>query len=151
MFKSELDMRATEPGFCRLIAPLLWDDRHTAVHGKAFGIVEVPAGTVTDLGSTPQLLHRFKAFDPWHTARRPATVHDYLYNKGKWPDGRPVTREQADEFLRVAMIAEGHSAFVARSWWFGVRSGGWLPWNAYRKADADTAASVPPRWPPPQL
>lgn len=140
MFKTELDLRTTEPGLARLLAPLVWDDRET---GGRFGLVEVPAGTITDLGSTPQLLRRFKAFDSWHTGRKAAVVHDALYNKGKWPDGRPVDRATADEFLRTAMIAEGHSAALARSWWVGVRSGGWLPWRAYRKADADTAASNP--------
>ena len=128
MFLTDLDMRATRPGYASLLAPLVWED-------AKYGRVEIPAGTSTDLGSTPHTLRRFSAFDPWVTARRPAVVHDYLYDRGRWPDGRPVTRSEADEFLRVAMVAEGHSAAVARSWWLGVRMGGVWPWGRYRRAD----------------
>jgi hypothetical protein len=130
MFLTELDLRTTTPGKARLLAPLLWRD-------ALFGEVEFPAGTVTDLGSVPQTLRRFKAFDPWHTGRKSAVGHDALYRLGKWPDGRPCARADADEFLRVAMVAEGYSAATARSWWLGVRSCGWLPWRRYRKAEAD--------------
>lgn len=142
-WKTDLVIRATEPGYGRLELPLVFDDRP---EGR-FGLVEVPAGTITNLGSTPQPLRRFKAFDPWRTARKSATTHDYLYDKGRWPptpehpEGRPVTRAEADEFLRVAIIAEGHSAAVARLWWFGVRAGGWKPWGEYRAADRDTEAT----------
>ena len=129
MFLTDLDLRAIERGMARLLAPLVWES-------PAYGRVVFPAGSVTDLGSTPQFLHRFKAFDPWQTGRRAAVGHDYLYAHGKWPDGRPVTRAEADEFLRVALISEGHSASLARSWWLGVRSGGWLPWREYRRAEA---------------
>jgi hypothetical protein len=132
MFLTDLDLRATAPGYGRLLAPLVWGDLR-------YGTVVIPAGTDTDLGSTPQMLRRFRAFDPWHTGRKAAVVHDYLYRNGKWPDGRVCSRADADEFLRVAMVAEGYSASVARSWWLGVRSCGWLPWRDYRNAEQKIA------------
>jgi hypothetical protein len=125
MFLTDLVFRATEPGRARLESHLIWND-------DRFGYVRIPEGVATDLGSTPQLLHRFRTFDPWHTGRRSAVIHDYLYAYGKWPDGRPVTRATADEFLRYGIVAEGYGASVARSWWLGVRVGGWLPWGRYR-------------------
>lgn len=139
MWRTDLVLRATDPGLARLDSPLVWDDRETAPHGKGFGRVEFPAGSMTDLGSTPQPLRRFSIFDPWRTGRKGAVGHDYLYRNGKWPDGRAVTRAEADEFLRRAIIAEGHSAFTARLWWLGVRSGGWKPWGEYREAEYDNA------------
>ena len=137
MFKTELDVRARPPNLWLVLSPLVWDDRLTTEHGKGFGRVEFPAAFITDLGSTPQLLHFIKYCDPTCVGRRSAVGHDYLYANGKWPDGRTVTRAEADEFLRVGMISEGHAPALARSWWFGVRSGGWLPWNRYRRAEVD--------------
>lgn len=130
MFLTDLILVTTRPGAARLVSPLIWECAR-------FGRVVFPAAYETDLGSTPQLLHRFRAFDPWHTGRKAAVGHDYLYAAGKWPDGRPVTRAEADEFLRLAIVAEGHSAAVARSWWLGVRAGGWVPWGRYRRAESE--------------
>ena len=127
MFLTDLILRTTRPGAAALVAPLVWRDAR-------FGQAIFPSGYETDLGSTPQFTHRFRAFDPWHTGRKAAVGHDYLYAAGQWPDGRPVTRAEADEFLRLAIVAEGHSAALARSWWLGVRLGGWLPWKRYRDA-----------------
>lgn len=139
MFASALHTVDIPPNLWRLEEPLVWDDRATAKPGvKVFGRVEFPVGTVTDLGSVPHTLRFVPALDPQGPSRRGCVGHDYLYSRGKWPDGRAVTRAEADEFLRVALLAEGVSAAVARSWWLGVRIGGWVPWNAYRKADADT-------------
>jgi hypothetical protein len=139
MWQSDLVLRATEPGLAKLDAPLVWDDRATVTNGKGFGRVEFPVHAVTDLGSTPQPLRFIRAFDPWRTGRRSAVGHDYLYRNGKWPDGRPVTRAEADRFLREGIKAEGHWSLTAASWWFGVRSCGWLPWNEYREAERDNA------------
>jgi hypothetical protein len=131
MFLTRLHTVDVPPNLWRLTDVLVWFD---AIYGR----VEIPVGTITDLGSTPQRLRRFKAFDPTGPSRRAAVVHDYLYAKGHWPDKRPVTQAEADAFLRVALIAEGVSSTVARLWWLGLRIGGWVQWRAYRKADADT-------------
>lgn len=133
------------PNLWALEAPLVWDDRSYAprVEGypTGFGYVVFPAGTMTDLGSVPHALRFIEAFDPCGPSRRSCVGHDYLYTRGKWPDGRIVARYAADEFLRRALIADGVSTSVARLWWLGVRLGGWVPWNAYRIAENDTAAS----------
>lgn len=131
MFVTRLHTVDVPPNLWQLEQPLIWSD-------DEFGVIDIPIGTTTDLGSTPQNLRRFKAFDPTGPSRRAAVGHDYLYAHGQMPDGRPVTREKADRFLYVALLAEGVSPAVARLWWAGVRAGGWLPWNDYRRADADT-------------
>lgn len=135
MFTSRLHIVDVPPNLWRLEEPLIWDDRSTTDHGEGYGLVEFPVGMFTDLGSTPQRLRRFKAFDPTRVGRRPAVGHDYLYAHGKWPNGQPVTREEADRFLHVALLSEGVSKFVAWLWWKGVRIGGRWPWNEYRAAD----------------
>lgn len=131
MFITRLRTEDVPPNLWRLIDVLVWRD-------SVYGEIEIPVGTITDLGSTPQFLRRFKTFDPTGPSRRAAVVHDYLYAKGRWPDGRPVARAEADEFLRVALVADGVSSVTARTWWLGVRAGGWAPWREYRKAEADT-------------
>lgn len=138
MFQTRLKVEDVPPNLWRLAALLIWDDSQA---GGAFGRVEFPAGSVTDLGSTPQTLRRFRAFDPTGPSRRGAVGHDYLYQHARWPDGRPCTRAQADTFLRAALVADGVSSAVAWMWWRGVRLGGWLPWKRYRQADADWQAS----------
>lgn len=141
MFVSRLKTEDVPPNLWRVLYPLVWDDRPTTLRDDAgYGLVEFPAGMVTDLGSVPHSLRAFDCFDPCGPSRRACVGHDYLYTRGKWPDGRIVTREAADEFLRVALIADGLSERVARSWWLGVRLGGWVPWRAYRIAEADTGA-----------
>jgi len=135
MFVDELHTVTVPPNLWRLTAVLPWRDH-------VFGAVDFPAGTVTDLGSTPQRLRRFESFDPTRTARRSSVGHDCLYQTARWPDGRPCTRAEADYFLYVAMLAEGHSKALAWAWWVGVRSGGWRAWSDYRKAEADAAGLI---------
>jgi hypothetical protein len=135
MFLNHVELEDAPPNLWRQTNVLVWDD-------VEFGRVEFPAGSVTDLGSVPRALRVIPMFDPCGPNRRAAIGHDYLYSHGHWPpDSSGVkltcTREQADRFLYVALLSESGSKAVARSWWLGVRAGGWVPWNAYRKAERD--------------
>lgn len=129
MFLTHLDLRATAPGQWTLLAPLVWLD-------ETFGRVEVPAGTPTDLASVPRFLRDRKAFAIDGPSRRPAVVHDFLYARGVAFDGSQewtVDRQRADTFLRVALAVEGVPAATAWAYYWGVRLGGWKPWNEYRR------------------
>lgn len=129
MFLTRLSTDDVPPNLWLFTKPLIWRD-------AKYGHVEFPTGTLTDLGSTPQRLRRFRMFDPTGPSRRPAAGHDFLYRHGRWPGGAPVTRKEADQFLYDAMRAEGIGAVTCWAWYRGVRMGGWVPWNRYRRADA---------------
>src|SRR5262249_50982564 len=100
--------------------PLIWLE-------PGRGRLIVPAGTMTDLASIPRLLRNLRALDPNGRSRRPAVLHDWLYQTGE------KTRAEADQLLRRALLAEGVNRSVARIYWFGVRLGGWLAWRAHRR------------------
>jgi hypothetical protein len=127
MFKTELDLRGLDgrPDLWALLAPLVW-----LLAGVA---TTVPAGFVTDLASIPAALRW--ALDVNGRSRRAAVLHDWLYALGL------CTRAEADETLRLALIAEGESPAAARVYWLGVRTGGWVAWNAHRRAGGVTVAS----------
>lgn len=132
MFLTPLDLRATVPGRWLLLAPLVWSD-------LTFGRCEFRPGEDTDLASVPRFLRDRKAFAIDGASRRPAVGHDDMYSRGTIFDGgqeRPVDRKTADTFLRVALIAEGVPTSTAWAYYWGVRLGGWKPWNEYRRLQA---------------
>lgn len=91
----------------------------------------VPAGTTTDLASIPRALRNLRALDPNGKSRRPAVLHDWLYqNAPKAPEARAV----ADELLFRALLAEGTSRGAARAFYWGVRLGGWVAWRQHLAA-----------------
>ena len=97
-----------------LEAPLVWDVGKVA-------LLVVPAGFVTDLASIPRVFQNVLSVTG--KSRRAAVAHDWLYCT------KEPSRAWADEFLRLALIAEGMGAAEARIYWAGVRLGGWLPWG----------------------
>lgn len=139
MFLSRLHTVDVPPNLWRLEQPLLWED------SGEFGRMEFPAGMVTDLASTPQAMRNLSMFDPCGPSRLAAVGHDYLYAHGRTPAGVAISRARADRFLYVALLAEGVSTAVAWSYWAGVRMGGWVPWNAYRRGDAKDGPLPGPR------
>jgi hypothetical protein len=119
MFKSPLILEADKrPGLWVVREPLTW----VGVGGR----ITVPVGTVTDLASIPTLVQNIPFLDPTGRSRRPAVLHDYLYNQ-RGPLG--ITRALADKILRAALRAEGCSRTVAWTFWAGVRLGGWASWR----------------------
>lgn len=121
MFRTELDLRAVhaEPGIFLVLAPLVWD----VGDGTC---LTVPALTRTDLASIPQALKNLPFLDVCGLSRRPAVLHDYLYNCGK---ALVPSRAAADAVLRDALLAEGASWWVAQCFYRGVRAFGWIPYR----------------------
>jgi hypothetical protein len=91
-------------------------------------VVEIKKGTKTDGASIPKIFWSLIGgpLGPYAPA---AVVHDVLYVRGTYK------RRKADKTFLEAM------AVLKVRWWrrrvmhLGVRIGGWLPWNRYRKQD----------------
>lgn len=112
--KSALEIRALPAeNEWALTAPLHWETLTLDV--------KVPAGFITDLASIPRALQNVLSVTG--KSRRAAVAHDWLYCV------QSVSRNDADQFLRRALICEGMGSAQARVYWLGVRAGGWLAWN----------------------
>lgn len=125
MFATDLDVVevVSRPDFWRVRSPLIWLLATATV--AALRCVTVPVDFLTDLASIPALLRG--VMDVNGRSRRPAVLHDFLYA------AQICTRAQADEILRLACIADGEPAAVARVYWLGVRLGGWRAWNDHKR------------------
>lgn len=97
-------------------APLIWCD-------ATFGRIEVPVGFFTDLASIPRSLRGLPAFDPCGRSRRPAVVHDWLYQIQNIP------KETADAFLSAAMVKEGCPLADATAFYEAVHLFGQSSWE----------------------
>ena len=100
--------------------------------------VEVPKGFVTDFASIPFPFSRIfppvgKSYDA------PSVLHDYLYYMpyvwGWDKKCRQIERVEADNIYLEAMVDNRTPLFVRRSIYAGLRMGGWVTWNRYRKGD----------------
>lgn len=112
---TELRLAALEKdGEWALLAPLVWE-----LDNKQR--LEVPEGFITDLASIPRIFQNILSVTG--KSRRAAVGHDYLYS------AHIGTRQEADDFLRLALIAEGMNSVTARIYWLGVRAGGWIAWK----------------------
>ncbi len=118
VFTSPLIVEALpKPGEWRVVAPLVWCD-------PQFGRIAVPEGFETDLASIPGIVRAFPDFNPDGLSRRPAVIHDWLYNY------KPVARDVADLFLREALIYEGINVIVAYTYYGAVRAFGGSHWSS---------------------
>lgn len=113
MFKSELDLRAGEPGEWILLSPVMWQDATIKV--------VVPRRFITDLASLPRVMRI--SLDRNGPSRRPAVVHDWLYCT------KTTTRAEADKLFLDMLKAEGVSRLKRIMFYSGVRAGGWVYWN----------------------
>lgn len=83
------------------------------------GVVAVPTGFVTDLGSVPRLPVVFLVFgDSFQWA---AVVHDFLYSSARYPD---MDRKTADDILYEACRILGEPVWRAKAIWAAVRLAG---------------------------
>lgn len=87
----------------------------------------VPAGTLTDFGSVPQVL--WSLISPIGKATRPFVLHDFLYKKQQF------SRAFSDFILLEALGVVGEPWLKRRAIYYGVRSGGWIAWSAHKKAN----------------
>lgn len=110
MFVTKLIISDYKPNEWVLERSLIWVGRIVRV--------EVPCGFVTDLASIPRPLRAILNVNG--KSRKAAVLHDYLYCENKF------SRSQCDDLFYQALIAEGMNKALARTYWLGVRSGGWL-------------------------
>lgn len=126
-----LDLLATKRATWRLRDPIRVTQQNT--------VVTVPAGWVTDLTSIPWWLP-FRRREGTHTLA--SIVHDYLYAKGEvvsldtighHHQTLSIYRVFADQFYRDVMVELGVGRYRRNLIYRGVRLGGWVPWNKYRR------------------
>lgn len=103
---------------------ILLEDFTFESQGHAF---TVPRGFVTDYASIPRFFHRIL---PQRGRYNPAAVaHDFLYWSGV------LSKDDADEVLYDLSERLGVGWFDRHAIYRGVRIGGWVAWNKYRKAE----------------
>jgi hypothetical protein len=83
------------------------------------GLIDVPAGFVTDLASFPQLALALLG----DCAQQPAVPHDFVYNM------HTVSRAIADRMLVEACLLTGVPRWKAALIYAGVRIGGGSHWE----------------------
>lgn len=115
----------------------LWTlDARLVYASDLIGVVEVPEGFVTDFASVPRILGVYDL--EGGRCNKAAVVHDWLYTTQR------VTREQADQVLREAILASGYSAFTASMFYAAVRIGGASHWKLPNQPQpANVAALIP--------
>lgn len=85
------------------------------------GVIEVPAGFVTDLASIPRVFHAVIPVNGKH--RKAAVVHDWLYVS------QIMSRAESDKVFLKAMEESGVRWSLRWVMYSAVRSAGWLYWN----------------------
>lgn len=89
-----------------------------------WGAIEIPKGFMTDFASVPTMT-KFIVDNDSPDVLFGSLPHDYLYkHKGVLPDGRKLTRREADEVLREAMRATGAPEWMIFRVFWSVRVGG---------------------------
>lgn len=91
----------------------------------SYWTIDVPAGFKTDLASIPRGL--WNVLPPVGRYDAAAVVHDLLYQRNG------CTRAEADAVLLEAMGVLGVGRLARWTIYAGVRTGGWVVWNNYRK------------------
>lgn len=86
-------------------------------------------GFRTDLASIPRIFWRVIGHPASGDVVAASVLHDALYRV------QVTTRAEADERLYRAMLARGANRAKAWAVWLGVRTGGWVAWNAVKPAD----------------
>jgi hypothetical protein len=90
--------------------------------------IVIPAGTITDYSSIPQVVAWLVR---WSRVDVAGVVHDYLYQTGSRP------RAEADAIWRTVARSGECRANRVQGWlgWAGLRVGGWWAWRKHRKKD----------------
>lgn len=98
----------------------------------AEAVIRVPVGTVTDFASIPIGLRN--VLSPTGRYGKAAVVHDLLYQTGR-VGVRVIDRAEADLVLREGMEVLEVGRLTRWAIYAGIRLGGWVAWNNYRKAE----------------
>lgn len=114
----DLHVEESDGRNCLLLEPFTY----TSLKGE---VIEVPIGTTSDGASTPRAL--WVILPPTGRYWMAAFLHDYLYRCSDKP------RIDCDNLLKEAMLRLGVNRFRAEVIYLGVRIGGWVPYNGYRK------------------
>ena len=93
--------------------------------------MRLPYGMPSDGASIPSIAHGWA--NPFGESLIAALFHDPLYQLGVKPNGRRVSRAEADEVFYYLCIADGMRPSKAWAKWFGLYLGGWVAWNRCRK------------------
>jgi hypothetical protein len=93
--------------------------RAPAANSDVAGLIDVPAGFITDLASFPQLALALLG----DCAQQPAVPHDFVYNM------HTVPRAVADSMLYEACLLTGLPCWKAALIYAGVRVGGGSHWD----------------------
>lgn len=118
--KQQVDVESGDGEHVVLLEPLTYTTR-------AGEIIVVPAGTKSDGASTPRIFWR--ALPPFGPYWLPALMHDYLYQTGMF------VQSKCDALFHEAMLGQGVGKFKAWVIWAGLRLGGWVAYNNYRKKE----------------
>lgn len=102
----------------------------TFVKGGRPSFIKVPVGERTDLASIPRSVRFFISQNGRHRAA--AVVHDRLYKQAGL---NRYTRKQCDDVFREAMKVSGVPWWKREMMYAGVRAGGWVVYNKYKKAN----------------
>lgn len=127
------------------------------INGKAWKIDEafvyaingyrvmVPVGFITDFASVPRFFWRI--LPPTGSYGKAAVIHDYLYQypainayqNNELFRTKVFSRKDCDRVFLEAMEVLAVAAWKRKVMYWGVRAGGWKPWNRYRKEQLETA------------
>lgn len=102
------------------------------------GLIEVPAGFVTDFNSVPRVFWNILAPTEYFHSAIP---HDLLYQRGALA-GVKVDRAAADAVHAEFLVFDQAPDWKRRTFGLALRSWGWIAWNRYRRADATKAAAA---------
>lgn len=124
----------------RVVEPLIYEDFAILERIGLVTRIEVLKGFETDLASIPAVVKWLVSNDDWRI-RRPAIVHDWLYNESGLCQVRKIhasmsgyvntrlTRRECDRLFYNALRSNGLSNQKALLMYFAVRVGGWLYWG----------------------
>lgn len=99
------------------------------------GLIAVPQGFRTDFASVPRLALIFSVLGD--IAHQASVIHDWLYYAGLY------MRRESDLILLEAMKETGIATWRRYPIYWGVRMGGWKPWNDHRKANHSPLTLIP--------
>lgn len=92
--------------------------------------IEVPERFTTDFASVPRVA--WPVISPYDQPG-PPIIHDWLYYWHKWPDGKAMTRKQADRIFLEALEVDGAGWFKRRMMYRAVRLFGRRAWRSKRE------------------